>query len=382
MFLFIKSIMKFSDVVGQHALKKQLIQTVKENRVSHAQMFAGLEGAGSLPLALAYAQYICCENPAGDDSCGTCKSCQKYSKLIHPDLHFVFPVVNQPPSIPKATSDDYIIAWREALLENPYMNLNIWVERIASENKQAGIFEKESGEIIRKLNLKTYESDFKVMIIWMPEKMNVTTANKLLKMIEEPPPKTLFLLVSDSQSQILPTIMSRVQFIKIPPIAKAEMGEALSKILTDPERVQEIVRVAAGNYLKAMEMIGSHDEDKEFLDFFINLMRLSYSRNVPDLIKWAEGLASIGREKQKKFLNISLRMVRENFTMNVTGQTVVYMNDMEMNFSKKFYPFINETNIYQINEEFNKAVYHIEANGNAKIIFLDLALKMVKLIRP
>lgn len=374
--------MKFSDVVGQHALKKQLIQTVKENRVSHAQMFAGLEGAGSLPLALAYAQYICCENPAGDDSCGTCKSCQKYSKLIHPDLHFVFPVVNQPPSIPKATSDDYIIAWREALLENPYMNLNIWVERIASENKQAGIFEKESGEIIRKLNLKTYESDFKVMIIWMPEKMNVTTANKLLKMIEEPPPKTLFLLVSDSQSQILPTIMSRVQFIKIPPIAKAEMGEALSKILTDPERVQEIVRVAAGNYLKAMEMIGSHDEDKEFLDFFINLMRLSYSRNVPDLIKWAEGLASIGREKQKKFLNISLRMVRENFTMNVTGQTVVYMNDMEMNFSKKFYPFINETNIYQINEEFNKAVYHIEANGNAKIIFLDLALKMVKLIRP
>jgi DNA polymerase-3 subunit delta' len=374
--------MKFSEVVGQQSLKKQLIQTVKENRVSHAQMFAGQEGSGSLPLALAYAQFICCKNPAEGDSCGICKSCQKYSKYIHPDLHFVFPVVNQPPSIPKAVSDDYIVAWREALLENPYMNLNMWVERIATENKQAGIFEKESGEIIRKLSLKTYESEYKIMVIWMPEKMNVTTANKLLKMIEEPPPKTLFLLVPDSTGQILPTIMSRVQFIKIPPIGKNEMEEALSKIISEPGKVQETVRVAAGNYLKALEIIGSRDDDKEFLDFFINLMRLSYSRNVPELIKWAESVASIGREKQKKFLNISLRMVRENFTMNITGQTTVYLNDIEMNFSKKFYPFINEANIYQINEELNKAVYHIEANGNAKIIFLDIALKMVKLIRP
>jgi len=374
--------MKFSEVVGQRELKNRLIQTVKENRVSHSQMFAGMEGVGSLPLALAYAQYICCENPTDDDSCGICKSCLKYSKLIHPDLHFVFPVVNQPPSIPKATSDDYIIAWREALLENPYMNLNMWVERIATENKQAGIFEKESGEIIKKLNLKTYESEFKVMIIWMPEKMNSTTANKLLKMIEEPPPKTLFLLVPDSTGQILPTIMSRTQFIKIPPIAKIEMEEALSKLLPDASSVNETVRVAAGNYLKALEVIGSRDDDKEFLEFFISLMRLSYSRNVPELIKWAENIAAIGREKQKKFLNISLRMVRENFTMNIADQTIVYMNDMEMNFSKKFYPFINETNIYQINEELNKAIYHIEANGNAKIIFLDLALKMVKLIRP
>jgi DNA polymerase-3 subunit delta' len=291
-------------------------------------------------------------------------------------------VVNQPPSIPKATSDDYIVAWREALLENPYMNLNMWVERIATENKQAGIFEKESGEIIRKLSLKTYESEYKIMVIWMPEKMNVTTANKLLKMIEEPPPKTLFLLIPDSSGQILPTIMSRAQFIKIPPISKAEMEEALSKIISEPGKVQETVRVAAGNYLKALEIIGSRDDDKEFLDFFINLMRLSYSRNVPELIKWAESIASIGREKQKKFLNISLRMVRENFTMNITNQATVYLNDMEMNFSSKFYPFINEANIYQINDELNKAVYHIEANGNAKIIFLDIALKMVKLIRP
>jgi len=374
--------MKFSEVVGQQVLKKQLIQTVKENRVSHAQTFAGQEGAGSLPLVLAYAQYICCEKPSDDDSCGICKSCQKYAKLIHPDLHFVFPVVNQPPAIPKAISDDFIIAWREALLENPYMNLNMWVERIATENKQAGIFEKESGEIIRKLNLKTYESEFKIMIIWMPEKMNITTANKLLKMIEEPPPKTLFLLVPDSTGQILPTIMSRAQFIKIPPISKPEMEEALVKLITDPDRIEETVRVAAGNYLKAMEIIGSRDDDKEFLDFFISLMRLSYSRNVPELIKWAENIASIGREKQKKFLNISLRMVRENFTMNITGQSNVYLNDIEMNFSKKFYPFINEDNIYKINEELNKAVYHIEANGNAKIIFLDIALKMVKLIRP
>ena len=372
--------MKFSEVVGQQALKKQLIQTVKENRISHAQLFAGSEGVGGLPLALAYAQYICCENHTDTDSCGTCPSCQKYAKLIHPDLHFVFPVVNSG-SGGKAVSDDFLVEWREALLENPYLNLNFWIEKIASENKQGGIFEKESGEIIRKLNLKTYEADFKVMIIWMPEKMHVVAANKLLKMIEEPPAKTLFLLVSDNPGQLLATILSRCQYFKVLPIEKDEMLSALSSKITDKTHLQEVVRVSAGNYFKALDLLNSSEDESAVFSMFVSLMRNCYSKKVLELIKWSEEAATLGREKQKKFLTTCLYLVRENFTMNVANRSVVYLNDQELGFSEKFHPYINQNNIFQINEELNRAIYHIEANGNSKIIFLDLALKMVKLIK-
>jgi DNA polymerase III subunit delta' len=373
--------MRFSNVTGQQALKKQLISTVRENRVSHAQLFAGPEGAGGLALALAYAQYISCENRSAEDSCGTCKSCIKYEKLIHPDLHFVFPVVNTT-EIKKAASDDYISEWRTAVLENPYMNLNRWIETIASENKQGGIFERESGEIIKKLSLKTYESEFKIMIIWMPEKMNATTANKLLKILEEPPSKTLFLLVSENPGQLLTTIISRCQYVKVPPIVADEIRNELKKIPGIDSRLEEITRVAAGNYFKALELIKLHDDDKECFNFFTNLMRLSYGRKFLDLITLADEIAGTGREKQKKFLNTALRLVRENFTMNVASKDIVYLNDEETNFSSKFHIYINESNVNQLTDEFNRAFYHIEANGNARIIFLDLALKIVKLIRP
>ena len=372
--------MKFLNVIGHHELKKQLKQTVKENRVSHAQLFAGNEGTGGLPLALAYAQYISCENRSEEDSCGICRSCLKYEKLIHPDLHFVFPVVNTGSS-GKSVSDDFIGEWRIAILENPYLNLNQWIEVIAAENKQGGIFEKESGEIIRKLNLKTYESDYKIMIIWMPEKMHHVASNKLLKMIEEPPQKTLFLLVSENPGQLLATILSRCQYVKVPPINKQDICEALSKHFTDNSKIDEIARVANGNYGKALELLNSDDNDEIYFNYFVSLMRNCYSKKVLELIKWAEEVASIGREKQKKFFQISLRLVRENFTLNMAGREVVYLNDQEAQFSDKFHPYINETNVNRISEELNKAAYHVEANGNGKIIFLDLALKMVKLIR-
>lgn len=372
--------MKFSNVVGQSALKQQLIRTVKENRVSHAQLFAGPEGTGGLALALAYAQFICCEQRHVDDSCGTCPSCQKYGKLIHPDLHFVFPVVNTSQNS-KAVSDDYITEWRSSVAETPYFNLNAWINKIAAENKQGGIFERESSEIIRKLNLKTYEAEYKIMIIWMPEKMNITAANKLLKMIEEPPSKTLFILVSESPGNLLATILSRCQYIKLSPIAEEDIKKALLTQLQDNTKATEISRIAAGNYFKALELLNESDENATNLTQFQALMRFAFARNVPELMNWAEGMAGIGREKQKKFIAQALHLVRENFSLSMAGGSVNYMNKSEMDFSKKFHPFINERNIFNISEEFNKAAYHIESNGNGKIIFLDMALKMVKYIR-
>ncbi len=372
--------MKFKEVIGQQLLKKQLIQTISENRISHAQLFAGPEGSGNLALALAYAQYICCENKQADDSCGTCKSCQKYSKLIHPDLHFVFPVVNTV-SNHKAVSDDFINEWRIAILDNPYISLNQWIEIIASENKQGGIFEKESGEIIHKLNLKTFESDYKVMIIWMPEKMHSVAANKVLKMIEEPPAKTLFLLVSENPGSILSTILSRAQFVKIPPIELPDMLNAFSQKIPDKSRLLEIVRVAGGNYLKALELSNTENDDIVFFNYFVKLMRTCFKPDVLALIKLSEELSGLGREKQKKFLNICLRLMRENFTMTAANKSIVYLNDIEIEFSEKFHQFVTINNIYKISEELNRAIYHIEANGNSKIIFLDLSLKMIKLIK-
>lgn len=372
--------MKFCDVVGQTALKQQLIRTVKENRISHAQLFAGPEGAGGLAMALAYAQFICCEQRQDDDSCGICSSCLKYTKLIHPDLHFVFPVVNTSQNS-KAVSDDYISEWRKTVAETPYFNLNAWINKIAAENKQGGIFERESTEIIRKLNLKTYEAEYKIMVIWMPEKMNSTAANKLLKMIEEPPSKTLFLLISESPGSLLATILSRCQYIKFSPIAENDIKEALSNQIQDSNKVTEISRIASGNYFKALELLNESDENTSNLVQFQSLMRFAFARNVPELMSWAEGMAGIGREKQKKFITQALHLVRENFSLNMAGGSVNYMNKSEMDFSKKFHPFINERNIFNISEEFNRAAYHIESNGNGKIIFLDMALKMVKYIR-
>jgi len=372
--------MKFKEVIGQHILKKQLIRTVTENRVSHAQLFAGPEGSGNLSLALAFAQYISCENRSEHDSCGICKSCIKYAKLVHPDLHFVFPVINTS-SNPKAVSENYIHEWRKAILENSYLSLNNWIEIIASENKQGGIFEKESGEILYKLNLKTYESDYKIMIIWMAEKMHTVTANKLLKIIEEPPSKTLFILVSENPDQILSTILSRCQYVKVPPIDTEDIQKALEHFETDKPRILEISRIAAGNYLKALDLIHSGDEDQNFFGLFVNLMRNSYKRDVIDLVRWSEETALIGREKQKKFLNGCLHLIRENFVMTEVNGSLGYLNKKEAEFSEKFHPYINQNNIESISNEFNLALHHIESNGNSKIIFLDLALKMSKLIK-
>ncbi len=374
--------MQFKEVVGQKNVKEKLVQTIKGNRVSHAQLFLGAEGSGNLALAIAYAQYVSCENKQEDDACGVCSSCVKFQKLVHPDLHFVYPVAISKAVKKDPVSDDYINQWRESIIENPYINQNKWYEIMDVENKQGIISKNESYEILKKLNLKTFESEYKMMIIWLPEKMNAFAANKLLKLIEEPPEKTLFLLVSENSEQILPTILSRVQIIKIPKIDSESMRNALcDRNGLSPEKASDVAHLANGNYLEAQNIINSAEEDHYNFDQFTHIMRLSYQRKVIELIEWVDEISRIGREKQKSFLSYALRLIRENFMLNMQNKELVYLTAKEMGFSEKFSQFINQDNVVQLYEIFNRAHADIEMNAYNKIVFLDLALKLIKLIR-
>jgi DNA polymerase-3 subunit delta' len=375
--------MNFAQIPGQKEIKTKLLRSVKEERVSHAQLFAGPEGCGSMALALAYARYISCENRTDTDSCGTCKSCVKYEKLIHPDLHFVCPVIKGK----KATdpvSDNYIEEWREFVKKAPYFTLNNWMDSIEVGNAQGMIFASEAAEIIKKLSLKTFESDFKIMIIWLPEKMHQATSNKLLKMIEEPPEKTLFLLISEEPDKVIPTILSRCQLIKIPSFNNRDIETYLLNRFSIPaDKAADISRVSNGNLTRAIELCENEESSAANLDRFKSLMRFAWKRDIISLINWSEDIASTGRESQKNFISFSLRLLRENLMLSLDQlkNKLVYLTGEEADFSGKFHSSINQNNIYQLNEELNLVYSHIESNGNAKIIFLDLALKVTRLIR-
>ena len=375
--------MNFSQIPGQTEVIAKLLRSVREERISHAQLFTGPEGCGSLALALAYAQYVSCENSKPEDSCGSCKSCIKYNKMIHPDLHFVFPVIKKK-SAEEAVSDNYIEEWREFVKKSPYFTLNSWLDSIDVGNAQGMIFASEASEIIKKLNLKSFESDFKIMIIWLPERMHQATANKLLKMIEEPPEKTLFLLVSDEPDKLLTTILSRCQLIKIPSFTNDEIKSYLRSIYGTTElKSTDISRVANGNILRAIELCENDETPRQNLDNFKILMRFAWKRDVLSAIEWSETMASLGREAQKNFLTYSLRLLRENLMLSLEQlqNNLVYLAGEEAEFSVKFHPFINKDNVYPLTDEFSLAYSHIEANGYAKVIFLDLALKVTRLIR-
>lgn len=375
--------MNFSNIPGQKEIKEKLLRSVREERVSHAQLFAGSEGCGSMALALAYARYISCENRTSSDSCGICKSCVKYEKLIHPDLHFVFPVIKGK----KATdpvSDTYIEEWREFVKKSPYFNLNNWMDSIEVGNSQGMIFASEASEIIKKLSLKTFESDFKIMIIWLPEKMHQATANKLLKMIEEPPEKTLFILVSEEPDKVIPTILSRCQLIKIPSFTSSEIEKYLIDTFRIPaEKAMDLARVSNGNISRAIELCENEDSSLANLERFKSLMRYAWKRDILSIITWAEEISGTGREAQKNFITFSMRILRENLMLSLDQMknSLVYLTGDEASFSGKFHPFITKDNIYPLSDEFNLVYSHIESNGNAKIIFLDLALKVTRLIR-
>nr|WP_320117603.1 DNA polymerase III subunit delta [uncultured Marinifilum sp.] len=374
--------MQFKDIIGHDAVKQRFIQTVKENRVSHAQLLIGPKGVGKLPMAIAFAQYVSCLDKKGNDSCGVCSSCRKYEKLIHPDLHFVFPVVKGK-GFKHPVSDNFIDSWRNQIQSDPYFDIGDWYRTIGVDNSQGMIYASESNEIIRKLSLKTYESDYKIMIIWLPEKMHSACANKLLKMIEEPPVKTLFFMVAEEPDKIIQTILSRTQLVKISSIESNALSEAVNaEFNLSTEELKNVVRLSEGSYRKARILIKNSDENAENFEKFVAIMRRCYARNVLDIMEWAENIAGIGRERQKSFLNYCVRMIRENFILNLKHPEMVYLNGEEMNFSQRFSPFINEENVWMISDELSKAYTDIERNANAKIVFLDLGLKLVKLLRP
>jgi DNA polymerase-3 subunit delta' len=374
--------MNFSQIPGQQEIIGKLIRSVREERVSHAQLFTGPDGCGSLALALAYARYVSCETRTNHDSCGTCKSCVKYEKMIHPDLHFVFPVIrNKKDSEP--VSDSFLPEWREFVKKSPFFTINSWLDSIEVGNAQGLIFSSEAAEIIKKLSLKTFESDFKIMIIWLPEKMHPSAANKLLKLIEEPPDRTLFLLVSDEPDKVLPTILSRCQLVRLPGFTNDEISDYLiGKFNADKKKASEIAGVANGNIIKALELYENEDSSLENLERFKNLMRFAWKRDIILILSWSDNISATGREAQKNFLSYSLRLLRENLmlTLDQLKNRLVFLSGEEASFSGNFHPFINQKNIYNLTDEFNLAFSHIEANGNAKIIFLDLALKVTRLI--
>jgi len=374
--------MFFSDIIGQEGIKNKLRASLKLKRIPHAQMIYGPQGTGNLPLAIAYAQYIACTGEKDADSCGICPSCQKFIKLIHPDLHFAFPV-NTTNNISKdPTSDDFIKEWREFVLSNPYFGPTNWYNHIGIQNKQGLINKKEADLIIHKLNLRPFESEFKFMIIWLPEKMNLSAANHLLKLIEEPPLNTFFILVSDDPGQVLLTIASRTQSVKLSSIDEKSLTLALEKknSLSSTE-IKNIVRLANGNYIKALEIINTAEEYDFNFEKFTGIMRHCWSREYISVNEWVEEMAGLGRERLKSFFDYASRLIRENFISNTGLPELIYLTDKEENFTKKFHPYINGRNITKLYTEINKASSDIERNGYAKIILFDFSLQVMKLIR-
>jgi len=370
--------MQFSDIIGQQAVKQRLINSVQDNRVSHAQLFLGPEGSGNLALAVAYVQYLSCENKGEQDSCSKCSSCIKMGKLVHPDVTFSYPVaINEKEK--KRISVDYIEDWRKAFIPKPYLTYIEWLQYIESENKQPIINVEESQDIIRRLSLKSFESGYKVVIIWLPEKMRVDAANKLLKILEEPPEKTLFILVAEDYEQLLPTILSRTQLIKVNRISDKDMTEALiSRHQLSIEEARRITHLADGSYHEALLLTDKSNEEEDHAKVFLDWMRLCYQRKYKELINWVDGLPR-KREQHKNFLQYALHLTRECIVISNNIEPIIRMSDKELEDYRRFAPFVNN-NAEQFAEELNKAYFHIERNANHKILFMDLSLKMSQLL--
>jgi len=372
--------MYFKDVIGQKEIKQLLIQSVKDGYIPHARLLSGPEGVGKVALALAYARYLSCTNRGEEDACGVCPSCVKYNKLSHPDLHFVFPIHNNAKK-KKEICDDYLTEWRSFVLKSSYFNLTSWLNFIDAENAQGLIYARESDEIIRKLNLKAYESAYKIMIVWLPEKMHSSCANKLLKMIEEPPSNTVFLLVSENPDEIIGTIQSRAQRLPVPPILPEDMEMALaSKISNDAERAN-LIHLANGNYLKALEIIETGAENKQYLELFKTIMRNCWKSDVKNMKTLTEACVELGRERQKYFLAYAQNMIRENFLYRLNLPEINYLNPEEASFSVNFSPYITEKNVEELMEELAIAEKHIESNVNPRMVFFDLSMKIAVLIK-
>ena len=370
--------MLFKDILGQEQVKNHLIKSVKENRVSHAYLLVGKDGTGALPLAVSFAAYLNCLNSSESDSCGRCSSCLKAGKLIHPDIHFVFPVIKTGTSTP--TSDEYIFKWRAFYLSQPYFDSLQWFTAMSDEKKSGVIYAEESLSIIKKLSLKNFEGKYKIMIIWLPEKMNDSGANKLLKILEEPPSNTVFLLVTENADALLPTIISRTQRINVPPIDIQILSSVLSeKFSLSGEDALLLARLSGGNYVKAMENLTTTNEKVGLMEVFTTLMRNTYGRRIFDIEAWVTETSKFSRDQLKNFFLYSISMLRDSFLYNYNKTDLVVLNKKEMEFVKKFSPYILPERAMRMVEELELAYAHIEQNGNAKIVLFDMAIKFVTL---
>ncbi len=377
--------MLFSEIFGQHSLKQQLKDTVLHNRVAHAQLFYGNQGNGKLALAIAYAQFINCRDKdklQHGDSCGKCPSCNKYNKLIHPDLHFVFPVAGGD-ATKKYVSNDFIKSWRELLLEkNYYITLSDWYAKIEIERKQAAINVTECNKIISTLSYSSYESEYKVMIIWMVEKLNYAAAPRLLKILEEPPDKTLFLLIAEQTDLIISTILSRLLPVKIPKIEEADLASACEKTLgINRNEAEQLAMLSNGSLSEALRLSGQSQVRRDYFDKFVGWMRQCWTLDMQGLSAFSDQMAKESRETCKSFLQFGLEVIRNCLLINYTKDVLVKTITHEQTFYQKFAPFINHVNISSFVEEYNKAIYHIERNVHTGMVFFDLSLNTAKLLK-
>lgn len=379
--------MLFSEILGQEYIKSHLTQSANLGRIPHAQLFVGPEGSGTLPMAIAYAQYILCSNSNGENR-GENESCNlKFDKISHPDLHFIYPTVSTEDVKNKPKSIDFISDWRAFVLQNPYGGLFDWYTTLGVNNKQGLIRVEDASDIVKTLSLKSYEGGYKVMIIWMADKMNVEASNKLLKLLEEPPEKTVFILISEQEEDIIQTIRSRCQVIHFGVLSESCIAKALvinNKI--DHKRAATIAHQAQGNYNKALHLCKNEDDEFPFDEWFVTWVRAAFKAKgnaaaIQDLIQWSEQIAGLGRETQKKFLVFCIEMFRQALLLNYETPSLVYLEPKVEKFQlANFAPFVNGNNIQDIFNELSDAMYHIERNGNAKIILTDLSIKLTRLI--
>ena len=377
--------MLFSNIIGQENIKNHLIKTIENDRIPHAQLFIAPTGSGALPLAIAYAQYILCKNTEGENNTGDAACNLKFEKLMHPDLHFSFPVTTNDKVKKHPTSNSFMNEWRTFVEDTPYGSLFNWYQSLGIENKQGQIGVDEAEEIVKKLVLKSYEGGYKVMIIWMAEKMNISASNKLLKLIEEPPAKTLFLLLAENEERIIKTILSRCQVLHFQPLTEQNIIDTLMNDHgVDENQAIRIAQQCNGNWNKALHLLHHDDNELIFEKWFITWVRSAFRAKgdasvVQDLIKWSEEISKTGRETQKRFLKYCSHFFRQAMLTNYNARSLVFFESYTNNFDlEKFAPFVNGANIEDINKAIEDAMYHIERNANAKIVLLDLSMQLTR----
>ncbi|CAM3341294.1 ATP-binding protein [Aequorivita lipolytica] len=378
--------MDFSEVIGQQHIKSHLSKTIENGRIPHAQLFSGVNGSGLLPMAIAFASELLCSKYEKESAeYISCKN--RVSKLAHPDLHFVYPVNTSEIASKNAISDNYAEGWRKFVLNNPYASLFEWLQSIGIEKKQGNISKYEAENISKKLSLKAFEGGYKVMIIWMADNMNTECANKILKLVEEPSDKTVLLLLTEKEEQIITTIQSRCQKLTFPLLSEADISESLKKRIQVKENIALLTaRRSRGNYNRALQLLKDTGEDEIFEKWFISWVRTAFRAKgnkgaINNLLDWSDELAGQGREMQKKFLSYCIEVFRQALLKNYSADNLLFFEAKDKTFSlPKFAPFVHQNNIFEINSALEDASYHIERNGNSKIIFTDLSIKLTRLI--